>query len=66
MFTPSRELYLGDNQPTLVVFDVRVPGVGERFVRERAAWGEYADVEMLDLDHPVLVVKPGGALELPR
>jgi hypothetical protein len=37
------------------------PGGKERYNRVRAAWGEDADVEMLDLDHPVLIVRPGGA-----
>jgi hypothetical protein len=46
----------------LVVFDLRTPGIAERFERERAAWGEASDVEMLDEDHPMLIVRPGAAL----
>jgi hypothetical protein len=45
----------------LEIFDVRIPGTAERFHRARLAWGESAEVEMLDLDHPVLVIRPGGA-----
>ena len=43
----------------LVVFDLRIPGVGERFEREHGAWGKASDIEMLDDDHPVLIVRPG-------
>jgi hypothetical protein len=46
----------------LVLFDLRIPGVAERFERERAAWGKANDLEMLDKDHPVLLVRPGAAL----
>src|SRR5215211_6156283 len=46
---------------TIVVFDTRLPGVAKRFDNERARWGELADVEMLDLNHPVLVVRSGIA-----
>jgi hypothetical protein len=64
MFTPPEEVYQEEGNSTLVAFDLRVSGAGRSFSRERAAWGKRADVEMLDSDHPVLVVKPGGALEL--
>ena len=56
-------LYPKDDEYTLVVFDVRIPGVGKRFSRERAAWAGCADVEMVDLDYRVLIVRPGGALD---
>jgi hypothetical protein len=46
---------------TLVVFDLRIAGAAERFHRERWAWAEAGDVEMLDEDHPVLIVRPGSA-----
>jgi hypothetical protein len=41
----------------LVVFDLRDPETVRRFYDERAAWR--ADVELLDLDHAVLIVRPG-------
>ena len=62
MYVPPREeLYLNTSEGIAVVYDVRLPGVAERFHHDRLAWGEAADVEMLDLDHPVLIVRPGGA-----
>ncbi len=48
----------------LVIFDARIPGASERFSRERGAWGECGDVVMLDLNHPVLIVRPGGVQRL--
>lgn len=62
--TEPRLEYHDDKSCTIIVFDVRLPNAGRRFSHERAAWGEYADVEMLDLNHPVLVVRPGATLEL--
>jgi len=44
-----------------VLFDVRTPGVAKRLHRARAAWKESGDVEALDEDHFVLIVRPGGA-----
>ncbi len=58
--TPARG-YLNHRDYTLVVFDLHVAGGVERLHRERAAWREYADIEMLDYDHAVLVVWPGAA-----
>ena len=43
----------------LIVFDLRDPEAVRRFYEERAAWREQADIEMLDLDHAVLIVRPG-------
>ena len=53
--------YRTSREYTLVIFDLRVPGSVERLQRERAAWQGYADIEVSDLDHAVLVVQPGGA-----
>lgn len=50
----------------LVIFDVRVPDAKERFDSERAAWAERGDVEMMDFDHPILIIRAGGALRLQR
>ncbi len=54
---PNREAY------ELVIFDVRIPDVAERLHRERAAWQEHGDIEALDEDHFVLVVRPGWVTE---
>ena len=49
---------------TLVVFDIRIPGVAERLHRERAAWQRQGDIEALDQDHYVLIIRPGVAWAL--
>jgi hypothetical protein len=63
MLTP-RQGYPISQEFTLVVFDLRIPGAAERFHRQRRAWAEAGDVEMLDEDHPVLIVQPGSARRL--
>jgi hypothetical protein len=63
MFPPT-PFYPKESNHALVIFDLRILGISERFSRERGAWGECADVEMLDLNHAVLVIRPNGALYL--
>lgn len=63
MFAPET-LYPNAPEPLLVLFDVRIPGVVVRLRGERAAWQEYADIEALDQDHFVLIIRPGGARRL--
>lgn len=63
MIAPNQSYHEGKTE-TLVVFDVRIPGAAERLYSERAAWGEYGDIEALDREHYVLVVRPGGARRL--
>lgn len=58
------QVYPPQHEYTLSIFDIRIPGVAEQFNHERALAGECGDVEMLDLDHPILIVKPGVTLEL--
>jgi len=57
-------LYRNTPECILVLFDVRIPGVGERLHRERATWTERGDIEALDQDHFVLIIRPGGARRL--
>jgi hypothetical protein len=45
----------------VVLFDVRIPGVAERLHSECTAYREYGDIEALDQNHYVLIVRPGGA-----
>lgn len=61
MDAPLEEFYPGSRVEVWTVFDVRIPGAAERLHRERAAWAEDADLEALDPDHFVLVVRPGAA-----
>jgi hypothetical protein len=44
---------------TVVVFDLRNSEAAGRFDRERAAWRKRSEVEMLDENHAVLIIRPG-------
>jgi hypothetical protein len=48
----------------LVLFDLRLPGIADRLDRERAAWQAQSDIEALDENHVVLIVRSGGARRL--
>jgi hypothetical protein len=61
---PIEQFYSNTTEGTLAIYDVRVPGATERLHRERGAWGEYGDIEALDQNHYVLIVRPGGAREM--
>jgi hypothetical protein len=56
-------LYLNDAECLIMLFDVRQPEAAESLHRQRAAWAEYSDIEALDEDHFVLIVRPGWASE---
>jgi hypothetical protein len=60
MLAPNKA-YCNSGEFTLIIFDLRIRGSTERLHGERAAWQEHADVEMLDLNHAVLIVWPGAA-----
>jgi hypothetical protein len=61
MLTPPEEAYHTSNPYELEVFALSEPGGKECFDRAQRAWDESAFVEHLDADHPVLIVRPGGA-----
>jgi hypothetical protein len=63
MLAPRRA-YRNSGEFTLIIFDLRLPGAVARLHSERAAWQECADIEMLDFDHAVLIVRPGAAWRL--
>jgi len=44
-----------------VLFDVRIPGVAEQVHKARAIYQEEADLEFLDENHAVLLIRPGNA-----
>lgn len=48
----------------VTVFDLRFSDAAERLHRERAVWQDCADLEMLDVNHAVLIVRPGAAARL--
>lgn len=64
MDAPIKQSYRNTTEGTLVIYDVRIPGAAERFHSERAAWGEFGDIEALDEHHYILMVRPGGAGEM--
>jgi hypothetical protein len=53
--------YRNSGEFILIIFDLRIPGAVAGLNSERAAWQEYADIEMLNIDHAVLIVRPGAA-----
>ncbi len=57
----SRKAYPDNDEYTLAIFDLRYPGVSERLHSERAAWGDHGDLEAVDEDHFVLIMRPGGS-----
>ena len=64
MVAPLSEFYPEPHTEVWMLFDLRIPGVAERLHRERAAWQENSDVEMLGPNHAVLFIRPGGARRL--
>jgi len=66
MDAPLEEFYSKPETEVWIAFDYRGPGAKNRLHRERRAWGAAATVENLGHGRAVLVVRPGGALELAR
>jgi hypothetical protein len=60
----SERAYRNRAEFTVVLSNLRIAGAAERFHRERWAWAEAGNVEMLDQDHPVLIVQFGSARRL--
>jgi len=44
---------------TIVVFDLRDPEASGRIHREWAAWRKQSEVEELDKNHAILIIRPG-------
>ena len=64
MRSAPNTLYPSSSQCIIVVFDLRLPGIDDRLDRKRAAWHAQCDIEALDENHVVLLVRPGGARRL--
>jgi hypothetical protein len=60
---PLSVFYPEPQSEVWTLFDLRIPGVAQHLHRERAAWQENSEVEMLYLHHAVLI-RPGGARRL--
>ena len=58
MFRAS-PLYPDSRAYEIAIFDVSIPEGAERLHCERAAWQERSDIEALDKDHFVLIVRLG-------
>jgi hypothetical protein len=63
MVAPRCEFYPEVETEVRILFDLRIPGSAERIHRERALWQERSDIEALDEDHFILVIRPGAAVQ---
>jgi hypothetical protein len=55
--------YMTHPECLISVFDLRECGGAEALHKQRAIWVEHSDLEALDEDHLVLVVRPGWVSE---
>jgi hypothetical protein len=65
MVVPRCEFYQEKETEVKILFDLRIPGSAERLHRERALWQERSDIEALDVDHFILVIRPGVDVQVP-
>jgi len=63
MTLAPRPLYPSHPECLVVFFDLSHPDGPAELHRQRAAWAEYTDIEALDEDHFVLIIRPGWAAE---
>jgi hypothetical protein len=63
MVTSTCELYLTGGTEVRIFFDLRIPGSAERMHRERAVWQEQSDIEALDMNNVILIIRPGVAVQ---
>ena len=62
MFAPQSEFYPEHETEVWILFDFRCQGIANRLRRECSGWCGFANLEKLDAEHAVLVIRPGGAL----
>jgi hypothetical protein len=60
----AHQVYPTNKTETLVLFDLRIPGIAERLHRERAVWQGWSEIEAIDKNHFMLIVRPGGIRRL--
>jgi hypothetical protein len=58
------KVYVKTTKTLWVLFDLGDPEAREALQRQRAAWGECSEIEAIDGDHVILIVRPGGAQRL--
>jgi len=63
MTAPSSEFYRSEWIETWALFDLRNPSAVDQLHRDRAVWQEEADLEALDEDHFVLIVRSAWVSE---
>lgn len=61
--TAPNLFYTSNSGCIIVLFDLRDPSAVEELHRQRAVWQGDSDIEALDGDHFLLVVRPGWAAE---
>ena len=66
MMVPPQRILPDSEECTLALFDFRCPGAKQRLQRELTGWHGFAHAESLVAGRVVLVMRPGGALELLR
>jgi hypothetical protein len=59
MTAPLSGFYPSERTKTWVLFDLRDAGAVEELHRARAVWQDQSDIEALDEDHFILIVRPG-------
>ena len=64
MTAPQSEFYPRERIETWVLLDLRDAGAVEELHHARAVWQGQSDIEALDEDHFVLVVRTGGVRRL--
>jgi hypothetical protein len=63
MVAPRCEFYPEVETEVRILFDLRIPGSAERIHHQRALWQERSDIEALDEDHFILVIRPDAAVQ---
>ena len=53
--------YLNRGKIALSIFDPGIPGTAAHLHSEGASWQECTDIEVLNFDYAVLIVRPGAA-----
>jgi hypothetical protein len=61
MHAPFEEFYSVHETEVWVLFEVRIPYAAKRLHPERWVWQENADIESVEEDHFVLIIRPGAA-----
>jgi hypothetical protein len=62
MVAPDYEFCPEGETEVRILFDLRISGTAERMHRERAVWQEQSDIEALDMDHFILIIRPSVAV----